>query len=71
MKPKAFLFDMDGVVVDNMRWHAEAWRRFFLGHGIKMDAREFRDKTVGMPTHEVLSYFFNSDFRGGLTVIEI
>src|SRR5579871_4168872 len=52
---------MDGVVCDNMPAHEEAWRRFFRGHGIEIDAREFRENTMGMPTREVLRYYFKRD----------
>ncbi len=40
-----------------MRWHAEAWRLFFLDHGIALDIPEFLAKTAGMPTQAVLSYY--------------
>src|SRR5256885_17237832 len=49
---------MDGVVVHNMPAHTEAWRRFFEGHGIALEVREFLEKTMGMPTREVLAYYF-------------
>lgn len=52
------LFDMDGVVCDNMGAHVEAWRRFFRGHGIEIETREFLVNTMGMPTRDVLSYYF-------------
>lgn len=55
---KAFLFDMDGVVVHNMPAHTEAWRRFFAARGIVLERREFLEKTMGMPTREVLAYYF-------------
>lgn len=55
---KALLFDMDGVVVHNMPHHTEAWRHFFLDHGIVMDVPEFLEKTAGMPTRDVLAYYF-------------
>lgn len=54
---RALLFDMDGVVVDNMAAHTEAWRLFFLDHGIRLPIGEFLSKTSGMPTRDVLSYF--------------
>ncbi|MDE2038574.1 MAG: HAD-IA family hydrolase [Elusimicrobia bacterium] len=57
-RARAFLLDMDGVVADNMPAHVEAWRRFFLKRGIVLDAREFRERTMGMPTREVLAYYF-------------
>lgn len=58
MKRRAFLFDMDGVVVHNMPAHMEAWRIFFRGHGIELEPREFLEKTMGMPTRDVLAYYF-------------
>lgn len=59
---KALLFDMDGVVVHNMPHHTEAWRLFFLDHGIKMGVPEFLSKTAGMPTRDVLKYYFKRAF---------
>jgi beta-phosphoglucomutase family hydrolase len=54
---RALLFDMDGVVVHNMPAHTEAWRLFFLDHGIRLPIAEFLAKTSGMPTRDVLAYF--------------
>lgn len=34
MKCKAILFDMDGVIVDSMQWHAESWIKVFSDMGI-------------------------------------
>jgi beta-phosphoglucomutase family hydrolase len=59
--PLGLLFDMDGVVCDNMPAHEEAWRRFFRGHGIEIDLRDFRENTMGMPTREVLRYYFKRE----------
>lgn len=59
--PRAILFDMDGVVCHNMPAHEEAWRRFFRGHGIEIDLKDFRDNTMGMPTREVLRYYFKRE----------
>ncbi len=61
MARAAFLFDMDGVVVDNMRFHEAAWRRFFAERGVTMDRDEFFRKTSGMPTRDVLAYFFRRE----------
>jgi beta-phosphoglucomutase len=52
------LFDMDGVVCDNMAAHTEAWRRFFRAHGIEIETRDFLVNTMGMPTRDVLVYYF-------------
>lgn len=53
----ALLFDMDGVVCHNMPAHEEAWRLFLRGHGVELELAEFRAKTMGMPTREVLRYY--------------
>jgi len=55
------LLDMDGVVCHNMPSHEDAWSSFFLGHGIKLDLHEFRSKTMGMPTREVLRHYFKRE----------
>lgn len=52
---------MDGVVCHNMPAHEEAWRRFFRGHGLEIDLKDFRENTMGMPTREVLRYYFKRD----------
>ncbi len=52
------LFDMDGVVCDNMGAHVSAWRIFFRARGIEIETREFLANTMGMPTRDVLSYYF-------------
>lgn len=54
----AFLFDLDGVIVDNMAFHERAWRRFFSERGVDMDHDEFFRQTSGMPTRDVLAHFF-------------
>lgn len=56
-----FLLDMDGVVCHNMPAHEEAWTAFFRGHGITIDLRDFRENTMGMPTREVLRYYFKRE----------
>lgn len=52
------LFDMDGVVCDNMAAHTEAWKRFFRTHKIEIETRDFLVNTMGMPTRDVLAYYF-------------
>ena len=54
----AFIFDMDGTLVDNMRFHGEAWRRMLLENGIEADADEFLIKTAGKTNREIIPKFF-------------
>ncbi|MBI4060048.1 MAG: HAD-IA family hydrolase [Elusimicrobia bacterium] len=62
MKRKiGFLLDMDGVVCHNMPAHETAWTSFFRGRGIEIDLDDFRANTMGMPTREVLRYYFKRD----------
>jgi beta-phosphoglucomutase len=37
MRPCALLFDMDGVVVDSMGFHAAAWKQVLGEHGLVLD----------------------------------
>ncbi len=37
---KAIIFDMDGVLVDSMPYHAEAWKEAFAGVGISIEKRD-------------------------------
>jgi beta-phosphoglucomutase len=52
---------MDGVVCHNMPAHEEAWTRFFRERGIEIGLKDFRENTMGMPTREVLRYYFKRD----------
>jgi beta-phosphoglucomutase len=36
----AILFDMDGVIVDSMRHHADCWIRVFAEHGVSLSAED-------------------------------
>ncbi len=57
----SFLLDMDGVVCHNMPAHELAWARFFETKGITLELKEFREKTMGMPTREVLRYYYKRE----------
>ena len=49
---------MDGVVCDNMAAHTEAWQLFFRGYKIEIETQDFLVNTMGMPTRDVLVYYF-------------
>ena len=50
----AFIFDMDGTIVDNMAYHTQSWIRFFEQRGMAIDADEFFRATAGRQGHEIL-----------------
>lgn len=62
MKHIGFIFDMDGVIVDNMRTHETAWLALFADLGISINIKEFHHKTAGMKATEVLRYFLGNRF---------
>ena len=43
MKPGAVIFDMDGVLVDSMPFHADAWKIVFADVGINITMRDIYD----------------------------
>jgi beta-phosphoglucomutase family hydrolase len=55
---RAFVFDMDGTLVDNMRFHGEAWKAMLLENGIETDAHKFLVKTAGKTNREIIPNFF-------------
>ncbi|KZK74876.1 MAG: beta-phosphoglucomutase [Pelodictyon luteolum] len=57
---QAFIFDMDGVLTDNMHHHAESWVQLFRDYGLEgMDAQRYLVETAGMKGHDVLRYFLD------------
>lgn len=54
----AFIFDMDGTLVDNMQFHGAAWQQMLAENGIETDARDFLVKTAGKTNREIIPHFF-------------
>lgn len=54
----AFIFDMDGTLVDNMHIHTEAWGRMLAENGVAMNAHDFLVKTAGKTNREILPTVF-------------
>jgi len=55
---RAFIFDMDGTLVDNMRFHTEAWGKMLAENGVPMNAHDFLVKTAGKTNREILPTVF-------------
>ena len=57
---RAFIFDMDGVLTDNMHLHANSWVELFRDFGLEgMDAQRYLVETAGMKGLDVLRYFLD------------
>lgn len=50
----AFIFDMDGTIVDNMAFHTDSWLEFFARRGKTYDADAFFRETAGAQGREIL-----------------
>lgn len=51
---RAALFDMDGVLVNNSRFHREAWRRLSREEGFALTDPEFWRQAIGRPVEEAV-----------------
>jgi beta-phosphoglucomutase family hydrolase len=51
---RAFIFDMDGTIVDNMDFHTKSWLAFFQRRGKELDADEFFRTTAGRQGKEII-----------------
>jgi beta-phosphoglucomutase-like phosphatase (HAD superfamily) len=54
----AVLFDMDGVLVDNMAYHKISWFEFCRKYGLTLTDEEFTNFVSGRVSREVLEYVF-------------
>ena len=61
IRKKAFIFDMDGTLVDNMGYHAKAWMALFDSLGIHLLADDFQRRTAGKTNPEILRKFTGRD----------
>lgn len=56
----AFIFDMDGTLVDNMHVHTEAWGKMLAENGVEFNAHDFLVKTAGKTNREILPTVFGN-----------
>jgi beta-phosphoglucomutase family hydrolase len=57
---RAFIFDMDGTLVDNMRYHTEAWRTLIEENGHVFEERKFLVETAGQTNREIIPGVFGA-----------
>ncbi len=53
-----FIFDMDGTMIDNMRFHTEAWVKLLAESCLEVDVEEFIRHSSGKPTYELLQEMY-------------
>lgn len=61
----AFIFDMDGTLLDNMGWHDESWLALFIDEGLTVDPATFASSTAGMKAEEVVKRHFGGSLSDG------
>ncbi len=57
----AVIFDMDGVLVDNFRYHLMAWEKFCQHHKKKLSADDFREHVFGGSNADHLAFIFKKE----------
>jgi beta-phosphoglucomutase-like phosphatase (HAD superfamily) len=61
VKTAAFIFDMDGTMVDSMPWHAKSMVEFTRRHGLDIDVAELMRRTTGRNGIECMREVFGRD----------
>lgn len=59
MSFKGFIFDMDGVVVDNHAYHFRAWMEFAKVHGFELNGEIYREKFNGKTNRDLFQMIFD------------
>lgn len=57
---RAFVFDMDGTIVDNMAFHTRSWITFFERRGQAIDPDEFFRATAGRQGGEIIRSYLGA-----------
>lgn len=59
----AVIFDMDGVVVDNTKYHALAWQTFLAKYGKTLTLREVKTRILGRFNREIFADFLERKLK--------
>lgn len=68
---RAFIFDMDGTLVDNMHFHTEAWRTLIGENGHEFNERKFLVETAGQTNREIIPSVFGAMSNERLTELAL
>lgn len=54
----AVIFDMDGVIVNNNKYHKKAWKEFCLRHKFSLTDDEFKKYIYGRINKDILNFLY-------------
>ncbi|PIS04673.1 MAG: HAD family phosphatase [Candidatus Buchananbacteria bacterium CG10_big_fil_rev_8_21_14_0_10_42_9] len=60
----ACIFDMDGVIVDNVSYHEKAWMEFGKKHGVTVTKKIFDEKISGRRNPEIVQILLGKKITG-------
>jgi beta-phosphoglucomutase len=60
MAKRAFVFDMDGTIVDNMDFHLQSWVELFRRRSVSIDPVEFFRDTAGRQGKEIIRSYLGA-----------
>jgi beta-phosphoglucomutase len=63
--PGAFIFDIDGTLVDSMGAHTQAWLEFLEQNGAQLNSQDARRTLVGRTTWDILLQAFGKNLSEG------
>ncbi len=55
---KGFIFDIDGVVIDNHEYHFKAWMEFAKKYNYPLDAQKYKDEFNGKTNADLFKMIF-------------
>ncbi len=58
-RTRAFIFDMDGTMIDSMPHHRDSWIDFAAAHGVTMPIDELMRRTTGRTGAECMAELFD------------
>ena len=58
---QAFIFDMDGTLIDDMPFHTHIWVSYLTELGAPVDAHTFHERTAGFTNKEILRTYLGAD----------